>query len=602
MKRIVCLCIMAALCLCFLLPEKAQAVETSGTCGENATWSFDEATGTLTISGSGAMYNWSKNEMNEWFDLANRIKHIVVDEGITTIGDGAFARCGALETISLPSTLTSIGAWSFDNCRRLAQIDIPESVVAIGASAFYNCVSLKEFVFPKGVEVVEYNVLENVGNIDRLVIPSNIKEIRSQALKGCYSLTLVEFQGDAPIIGKDAFKDVAFTALYPADNSTWTEDVFQNYEGLIGWYPSNNDSYGGTFGRYNFTWSMKDGVLTITGDGYMDGWTSPDNPNPPWYSVRGLIEEVVLQGNITNIYAKAFSGCNHLKKVSIPDGLTVIFGHAFSGCTELEEIILPDTVTDIGSFAFSGCKSLKKMVFPASVVSVANQIFEGSTSMTGVYFLGDMPKFTTRVITESYITVYYPAGNSTWSDEAIEKIKGVSFGAEVSFVALECEHAVEKIVAKAPSCTQTGLTEGSRCSKCKIVLQAQEEIPATGHTFGEWETVNSSEEGVLVERSCETCGHTEQKLLDESYPPQTDPSDAPTNPEDTPAEPTDPPTEPTQVPTDAPTEPTQLPTDPTQPDITVKEESKTFPWVIIVIAVAAIGAAVGGVILGKKRK
>ena len=110
------------------------------------------------------------------------------------------------------------------------------------------------------------------------------------------------------------------------------------------------------------------------------------------------------------------------------------------------------------------------------------------------------------------------------------------------------------------------------------------------------------EEGVLVERSCVTCGYVEQKLTQPIYPdnPQA------TDPQATDAtEVTDAPTEPTQeatLPTDAPTEPTDVPTDPTQPDITVKEEPKGFPWVIIVIAVAAVGAAVGGVILGKKRK
>jgi hypothetical protein len=119
------------------------------------------------------------------------------------------------------------------------------------------------------------------------------------------------------------------------------------------------------------------------------------------------------------------------------------------------------------------------------------------------------------------------------------------------------------------------------------------------HTFGEWEIVDSSEEGVLVERSCVHCEAKEQKLLE---PQDLGPSNPPTAPTDVPTDPTNTTTEPTQTPTDAPTEPTQVPADPTQPDITVTEDPKPFPWAIVVIAVVAAAAAAAGILLGRKRK
>lgn len=87
MKRFICLCVLVASCLCFLLPEKAWAAETSGTCGKKATWSLDETTGTLTISGAGVM---ELDLLYPWPDIKNVVTRIVIEEGITGLCDKAF--------------------------------------------------------------------------------------------------------------------------------------------------------------------------------------------------------------------------------------------------------------------------------------------------------------------------------------------------------------------------------------------------------------------------------------------------------------------------------------------------------------------------------
>ncbi len=99
------------LCVLTLLPMLASA-DNSGTCGENLTWTFEEATKTLTISGSGDMPNYSYE--SPWSTYG--IKTVVIESGVTSIGECAFIRCFNLASITIPNSVTSIGNWAFVDC------------------------------------------------------------------------------------------------------------------------------------------------------------------------------------------------------------------------------------------------------------------------------------------------------------------------------------------------------------------------------------------------------------------------------------------------------------------------------------------------------
>ena len=116
MKRICSLLIIISM----LLPMCVFAeTTTSGTCGDNLTWSFDD--GTFTISGTGKMYDYNVKD-RPWKDLKDEIASLVVDYGVTTIGESAFYECQGLKSISLPETLEVIGGWSFYKCYGLTNI------------------------------------------------------------------------------------------------------------------------------------------------------------------------------------------------------------------------------------------------------------------------------------------------------------------------------------------------------------------------------------------------------------------------------------------------------------------------------------------------
>ena len=124
----------------------ASAANDSGTCGPDDVWSINAQTGTLTISGAGAINGYEKltavngslgqTASAPWKPYANDIRSIVIEEGITSIGQSAFKHLDNLEALQLPSTLTAVENYAFSRCGSLDRIVIPENVRLIGCNAF----------------------------------------------------------------------------------------------------------------------------------------------------------------------------------------------------------------------------------------------------------------------------------------------------------------------------------------------------------------------------------------------------------------------------------------------------------------------------------
>lgn len=109
-----------ALCLIFsLLPVSALADDaaTSGTCGDNLTWTLKD--GTLTISGEGEM---EFEDMAPWSDELDSIVNVVIEDGVTSIEQYTFEDCDLLASVTIPDSVQSIGACAFENCWSLEQV------------------------------------------------------------------------------------------------------------------------------------------------------------------------------------------------------------------------------------------------------------------------------------------------------------------------------------------------------------------------------------------------------------------------------------------------------------------------------------------------
>ena len=306
------LCILMSL-LAMMPATVSAAVVDSGTCGENLTWTLDD-TGTLTIRGTGGMLS------NPWRSKSNSVKKVVIESGVTVIGDGAFSLCYYLADVTIPNSVTAIGDRAFYQCSSLTKITIPDSVTIIGAEAFYRCSSLTNITIPSSVATIgdgafasceikdiivdEVNVnylsvndvLYNknktiliqypTGKADAsFVIPDSVTTIGDYAFEGCESLESIAIPESVTTIGENAFNSTA----YYNDMSNW-EDYNFLYIGkhLIKAHGNDTD------------YSIKEGTKSIAG-GAFEWWTDLSSVTIP--------ESVMVIGN------RAFANCDELTTI-----------------------------------------------------------------------------------------------------------------------------------------------------------------------------------------------------------------------------------------------------------------------------------------------
>lgn len=141
-------------------------VAVNGTCGENVTWEL--ADGTLTLSGSGRMANYTAQDPAPWADLKDEITAVEVEGTVTSVGATAFKDCVNLTTVNIAEGVEYIESAAFNGCTALTEANIPQSVTYIKLGAFKNCTALTEVtirnncrtdmnVFPENVVVNRYN-------------------------------------------------------------------------------------------------------------------------------------------------------------------------------------------------------------------------------------------------------------------------------------------------------------------------------------------------------------------------------------------------------------------------------------------------------------
>ena len=214
--------------------DTAYAAETSGVaaqsyyvaggqCGDDLTWTLDSS-GTLTISGTGPMYNYSLWD-NPWCDIAlrssgisTRVVNAVVSSGVTALGERALADCGSMVSVSLPETLLtvgescfmssdalrsitipnsvrSIGLGAFTACKNLLRVTLGRGLQRIGGQAFRECSSLSSIVIPDGVKKIEYLTFSDCANLMEITIPHTVTVIENHAFANCNILSRVTFTG-----------------------------------------------------------------------------------------------------------------------------------------------------------------------------------------------------------------------------------------------------------------------------------------------------------------------------------------------------------------------------------------------------------------------
>ena len=160
MKKLI-LALIQAILPVMVSTTQAQDIVDSGTCDDNLTWTLTELDDgnewstvyQLTISGNGDMADNTYYDL-PWYSYRKNIEKIIIEYGVTRIGNSAFYNCNGLKEVIIPSSVTSIGRRAFEDCYSLKEVEIPNSVTTIGESAFESC-GLTSIVIPNSVKSID---------------------------------------------------------------------------------------------------------------------------------------------------------------------------------------------------------------------------------------------------------------------------------------------------------------------------------------------------------------------------------------------------------------------------------------------------------------
>ena len=444
-------------------------VKISGYCGDDCTWEYNRTNLTLSIDGKGRMYDYvyqnsassfssnikwdgtEKHWATPWFSFVDEIKHVVVLGSVSYIGQGAFGSLGSkwdsaftklesigqVESMTLSSSVKEFDdyAFRFSGCSSTVDMPLTESGklpnmgngtsftsvrLADGyvntGNAFSGSSSLKEVYLPDSITTISGSCFSGCSKLSKIVMSSNLVYIKDSAFYGCTGLKSVIIPSTVTSIEQDAFRDCSGleSVVFKGSLGTLSRGVFQ-------------------------------------------GCTS--------------LKSITFPKNLKSIGVASFFDCDSITSITIPEGVEAIYGGAFSNCDKLQEISLPASLKTLSygahntkenvsnsfysnpslikfsvatgntTFAsYNDCvynKTLTELLFvptakkdiliPESVTSIGKYAFFNNEGYfgTSIRFRGNLTNsFPENVFENVTTTAYYPAGNSTWSQTAREKLGG----------------------------------------------------------------------------------------------------------------------------------------------------------------------------------
>lgn len=337
----------------------ASAATYSGSYGSYATWKLDSETGTLVISGSGALPNSSWDSYSGSAD-SSQVKYVVIEEGITSVGSYAFEEFYNLVSATLPSSVKSVGRYAFSDCG-IESITLSEGLETIDYGAFIWSMSLKSIDIPDSVKIIGDNAFAGCSSLRTVTIGSGVSEIGDDFLSDAFLLEKITVDPKNRHYSSDdsgalynfdktallAFPHAASIEEFVIPASVCNEDaaeLFLTYFGTIGVKRFtveagnpifSSDRYGVLFDKYKST------IIRYPSGSEMTQYTIPST--------------------VIELSHAAFTNSNNLTDIVVSEGVREI-GYEFLFCENLRTISLPSTVFELEPETFLGCVNLEKII------------------------------------------------------------------------------------------------------------------------------------------------------------------------------------------------------------------------------------------------
>lgn len=349
------------------------------------------------------------------FDGCTSLKDVTLPDNLVELDSYEFMDCTSLEEVKLPESLEKIGYYTFSGCTGLKSIIIPASVNTCWES-FKDCSNLKLVQIESPAIAKDISTQNACGYIskyaDTIVFPESIEEIGSHILSNyteiftftkdevnykAYSNHTHVWQEQSNSGSTDCEQKISvdyicelcglnktelrkghdFGEWVVTKEATCTEtgektrtctrcdysetEVIpmrdHDFQNGICTVCGQKEKKTGKFD--NLSWTICDGVLTISGEGEMQNFTYDTRMDSPWYDDRDQIDKICIEEGVTTIGDYAFYNFYHSLgkrlQVELPESLTSIGQGAFSNCNRLWEVLIPKNVSKIGEQAFSNC-------------------------------------------------------------------------------------------------------------------------------------------------------------------------------------------------------------------------------------------------------
>ncbi len=417
--------------------SESKEVQTSGTSADGNISYVLYTDKSLVFSGTGTLDSATVHGFAGYYNATS----VVIESGITGIGDAAFSSCYKMESISIPNTVTTIGNNAFIDCASLTSVSIPGSVKSFGAGAFQSC------------------------GLTSVSISDGVPNISDRAFMSCSKLTSVSVPKSVTSIGDNAFQECSKLASVSIS------------EGVT------------TIGNYAFM-----SCSSLTSVSIPEGVTSIGQL--AFYSC-GKLTKVSIPSSVTNIGSVAFGFCGELKSAEIAEGLTTIPEAMFVGCSKLESVTMPKSVTKIENTAFGAPYSENLVIRYAGTEEDWQSIDIVNSSNDWWYDENTTAKVIYKCKNHSY--TYGLVDSVKWSDDY--KSATVEF---VCQTCGDKQIVDADVTTKtmAPTCTDKGITTATakavlKDENGKTLQSATTSVvtavtPALGHAWSEEGTVTKN--------------------------------------------------------------------------------------------------------------